>query len=64
MKTCVKHVFFQKIYISVDFLEKKCEGSKNERCSPKFLDFDMILQNAEGVKKTNLLNPDVEQKLF
>jgi hypothetical protein len=27
-------------------------------------DFDMILQNAEGVKKTNFLNPDVEKKQF
>jgi hypothetical protein len=27
-------------------------------------DFDMILQNAEGVKKTDLLlNPDVEQTM-
>jgi predicted dehydrogenase len=24
-------------------------------------DFDMILQNAEGIKKTNISNPEVEQ---
>jgi hypothetical protein len=55
MKTCVNLVFPKDAYISVDFLEKKCEVVKNERCSRVPGDFDMILQNAEGVKKNLLL---------
>jgi hypothetical protein len=31
MKTCVNLVFSKDAYISVDFLEKKCEVVKNER---------------------------------
>jgi predicted dehydrogenase len=52
MKNMRKSRFFQKdAYISVDFLEKKTEVVKMKD-APKFPgDFDMILQNAEGVKK-------------
>ncbi|HRM12936.1 MAG TPA: gfo/Idh/MocA family oxidoreductase, partial [Flavobacterium sp.] len=52
MKNMRKSRFFQKdAYISVDFLEKRCEVVKMKD-APEFPgDFDMILQNAEGVKK-------------
>ena len=44
--------FFQKdAYISIDFLEKKCEVVKMKDAPEIPGDFDMILQNAEGVKK-------------
>jgi predicted dehydrogenase len=44
--------FFQKdAYISVDFLEKKCEVVKMKDAPEQPGDFDMILQNAEGTKK-------------
>ena len=47
-----KSRFFQKdAYISVDFLEKKCEVVKMKDAPEHPGDFDMILQNAEGVKK-------------
>jgi hypothetical protein len=47
-----KSRFFQKdAYISVDFLEKKCEVVKMKDAPEIPGDFDMILQNAEGVKK-------------
>lgn len=52
LKKMRKARFFQKdAYISVDFLEKKCEVVKMKDAPEQPGDFDMILQNAEGVKK-------------
>lgn len=52
LKKMRKARFFQKdAYISVDFLEKKCEVVKMKDAPKTPGDFDMILQNAEGVKK-------------
>ncbi len=52
LKNMRKSRFFQKdAYISVDFLEKKCEVVKMKDAPEHIGDFDMILQNAEGVKK-------------
>jgi len=52
LKNMRKTRFFQKdAYISVDFLEKKCEVVKMKDAPEVPGDFDMILQNAEGVKK-------------
>ena len=52
LKKMRKARFFQKdAYISVDFLEKKCEVVKMKDAPEQAGDFDMILQNAEGVKK-------------
>lgn len=52
LKNMRKTRFFQKdAYISVDFLEKKCEVVKMKDAPLVPGDFDMILQNAEGVKK-------------
>jgi predicted dehydrogenase len=52
LKNMRKTRFFQKdAYISVDFLEKKCEVVKMKDAPETPGDFDMILQNAEGVKK-------------
>jgi len=52
LKNMRKSRFFQKdAYISVDFLEKKCEVVKMKDAPEHPGDFDMILQNAEGVKK-------------
>jgi predicted dehydrogenase len=63
MKNMRKSRFFQKdAYISVDFLEKKCEVVKMKDAPEIPGDFDIILQNAEGVKKQIYFsNPDVEQ---
>ncbi|KQB42094.1 Oxidoreductase, Gfo/Idh/MocA family [Flavobacterium daejeonense] len=63
MKNMRKTRFFQKdAYISVDFLEKKCEVVKMKDAPEVPGDFDMILQNAEGVKKQIYFsNPDVTQ---
>ncbi|MBP4137894.1 Gfo/Idh/MocA family protein [Flavobacterium geliluteum] len=63
MKNMRKTRFFQKdAYISVDFLEKKCEVVRMKDAPETPGDFDMILQNAEGVKKQiYFTNPDVEQ---
>jgi predicted dehydrogenase len=57
-----KSRFFQKdAYISVDFLEKKSEVVKMKDAPEKPGDFDMILQNAEGVKKQIYFdNPEIE----
>ena len=62
LKNMRKSRFFQKdAYISVDFLEKKCEVVKMKDAPEIPGDFDMILQNAEGVKKQiYFANPDVE----
>ena len=52
LKNMRKTRFFQKdAYISVDFLEKKCEVVKMKDAPEHPGDFDMILQNAEGIKK-------------
>lgn len=52
LKKMRKARFFQKdAYISVDFLEKKCEVVKMKDAPEVPGDFDMVLQNAEGVKK-------------
>jgi predicted dehydrogenase len=63
IKNMRKSRFFQKdAYISVDFLEKRCEVVKMKDAPEIPGDFDMILQNAEGVKKQIYFsNPDVEQ---
>ena len=61
MKNMRKSRFFQRdAYISVDFLEKKCEVVKMKDAPEKPDDFAMILQNAEGVKKQIYFdNPEV-----
>ena len=61
LKNMRKTRFFQKdAYISVDFLEKKCEVVKMKDAPEHPGDFDMILQNAEGIKKQIYFdNPDV-----
>lgn len=61
MKNMRKSRFFQKdAYISVDFLDKVCEVVKMKDAPEIPGDFDMILQNAEGVKKQIYFdNPDV-----
>lgn len=52
MKNMRKSRFFQKdAYISVDFLEKTTEVVKMKDAPEQSGAFDMILQNAEGVKK-------------
>jgi predicted dehydrogenase len=63
MKNMRKTRFFQRdAYISVDFLEKKCEVVRMKDAPEIPGDFDMILQNAEGIKKQiYFTNPDVEQ---
>lgn len=61
LKSMRKTRFFQKdAYISVDFLEKKCEVVKMKDAPQNPGDFDMILQNAEGIKKQIYFdNPEV-----
>ena len=61
LKNMRKARFFQKdAYISVDFLEKKCEVVKMMDAPEEPDDFAMILSNAEGVKKQIYFdNPDV-----
>lgn len=61
LKSMRKTRFFQKdAYISIDFLEKKCEVVKMKDAPLDPGDFDMILQNAEGVKKQIYFdNPEV-----
>ncbi|MUU76867.1 Gfo/Idh/MocA family protein [Winogradskyella endarachnes] len=61
LKNMRKTRFFQKdAYISVDFLEKKCEVVKMKDAPDNPGDFDMILQNAEGVKKQIYFdNPEI-----
>ncbi len=52
LKNMRKSRFFQKdAYISVDFLEKKVEVVKMKDAPESPGDFDMVLQNAEGIKK-------------
>ncbi|QYA27261.1 Gfo/Idh/MocA family oxidoreductase [Gramella sp. MT6] len=61
MKNMRKSRFFQRdAYISVDFLEKKCEVVKMKDAPENPDDFAMILQNAEGIKKQIYFdNPNV-----
>jgi predicted dehydrogenase len=61
LKNMRKTRFFQKdAYISVDFLEKACEVVKMKDAPETPGDFDMILQNAEGIKKQIYFdNPEV-----
>ena len=61
LKNMRKSRFFQKdAYISVDFLEKQIEVVKMKDAPENPGDFDMVLQNAEGVKKQIYFdNPDV-----
>ncbi|MDO5981008.1 Gfo/Idh/MocA family protein [Flavivirga spongiicola] len=63
LKKMRKARFFQKdAYISVDFLEKKCEVVKMKDAPEQPGDFDMILQNAEGIKKQIYFdNPDISE---
>jgi len=63
MKNMRKSRFFQKdAYISVDFLEKKCEVVKMKDAPEQPDDFAMILQNAEGNKKQiYFANPEITQ---
>ncbi len=62
LKNMRKSRFFQKdAYISVDFLEKKCEVVKMMDAPETPDDFAMILTNAEGLKKQIYFeNPDVQ----
>lgn len=61
LKNMRKSRFFQKdAYISVDYLEKNCEVVKMKDAPEKPGEWDMILQNAEGVRKQIYFdNPDV-----
>ena len=61
LKNMRKSRFFQRdAYISVDFLEKKVEVVKMKDAPETPGDFDMILQNAEGIKKQIYFeNPDI-----
>jgi len=63
LKNMRKSRFFQRdAYISVDFLEKKVEVVKMKDAPETPGDFDMILQNAEGVKKQIYFeNPNVPE---
>lgn len=63
MKNMRKSRFFQRdAYISVDYLEKTCEVVKMKDAPEVPGDFDLILQNAEGVKKQIYYdNPDISQ---
>ena len=62
LKNMRKSRFFQKdAYIAVDFFEKSTEVVKMKDAPEVVGDFDMILQNAEGVKKQIYFeNPTVE----
>ena len=61
LKNMRKSRFFQQdAYISVDFLEKKVEVVKMKDAPEKPGDFDMVLQNAEGVRKQIYFeNPEI-----
>ncbi|MBW7869549.1 MAG: Gfo/Idh/MocA family oxidoreductase [Flavobacteriia bacterium] len=63
MKNMRKSRFFQKdSYISVDYLEKSCEVIKMKDAPENPGDWDMILQNAEGVRKQIYFdNPEIIQ---
>ena len=61
LKNMRKSRFFQRdAYIAVDFLEKKVEVVKMKDAPDDPGDFDMILQNAEGLKKQIYFeNPEI-----
>lgn len=61
LKNMRKARFFQKdAYISVDFLEKKVEVVRMKDAPETPSDFDLILQNAEGIRKQIYFdNPNV-----
>lgn len=63
LKNMRKSRFFQRdAYIAVDFLDKKVEVVKMKDAPENAGDFDMILQNAEGVaKQIYFENPEVDQ---
>ncbi|TDS66128.1 Gfo/Idh/MocA family protein [Myroides indicus] len=63
MKNMRKSRFFQRdAYITVDYLEKNCEVIKMKEAAEIPGDFDLIFQNAEGVKKQIYYdNPQVHQ---
>lgn len=63
LKNMRKARFFQRdAYISVDFLERKCEVVKMKDVPENPDDFAMILQNAEGIKKQIYFeNPKIEE---
>lgn len=62
LKNMRKSRFFQKdAYIAVDFFEKATEVVRMQNAPEQPGDFDMILQNAEGVKKQIYFeNPTIE----
>jgi len=62
LKTMRKSRFFQKdAYIAVDFFEKSTEVVRMKDAPKKPGDYDMILQNAEGIKKQIYFeNPTIE----
>ncbi|WP_088341327.1 Gfo/Idh/MocA family protein [Robiginitalea sediminis] len=61
LKSMRKSRFFQRdAYVSVDFLERKVEVVRMKDAPQTPGDFDMILQNAEGVRKQIYFeNPDI-----
>ncbi|MEJ2162410.1 MAG: Gfo/Idh/MocA family oxidoreductase [Robiginitalea sp.] len=63
LKNMRKSRFFQRdAYISVDFLERKVEVVKMKDAPEKPGEFDMVLQNAEGLKKQIYFeNPHIEK---
>jgi predicted dehydrogenase len=62
LKNMRKSRFFQRdAYISIDYLEKNCEVVKMKDAPETPGEWDMILQNAEGIKKLIYFdNPDVK----
>ncbi|QAA83136.1 Gfo/Idh/MocA family oxidoreductase [Aequorivita sp. H23M31] len=62
LKKMRKARFFQRdAYISVDFLEKKCEAVRMKNAPEQPDEFAMILTNAEGVQKQIYFeNPQIE----
>lgn len=62
LKSMRKARFFQRdAYISVDFLEKKCEVVKMKDAPKDPDDYAMVLTNAEGIKKQIYFeNPTIE----
>jgi predicted dehydrogenase len=61
LKNMRKSRFFQRdAYISVDFLERKVEVVRMKDAPENPGDFDMVLQNAEGVRKQIYFeNPEI-----
>lgn len=63
LKNIRKTRFFQKdAYIAVDFLSKKVEVVKMKDAPEKLGEFDLILQNAEGVKKQIYFEPPIVEE--